>query len=239
MWEMILAGRYMMIPIGIASLVGLAVLLERLYTLRHHRIVVPEIVEAVETLRASEDFSVAYAILDRRPGPFATIVRAGLDHAEDNWQVTRDVLQEAGRQEHQHAGEGAHPDLHEVQRPEVVFGQGVDDGHEVRIGRRLVEGLVAQPVSSGDAPGPTVVGGGVDQKMAEGRDRLDLQHVEQTEQQREQEEPGNRERIAVPPSPTRGTRGIAHTDGSSRESGVSRRVTSARSVSQALHYSCR
>jgi biopolymer transport protein ExbB len=99
MWEMILAGRYMMIPIGIASLVGLAVLLERLYTLRHHRIVVPEIVEAVETLRASEDFSVAYAILDRRPGPFATIVRAGLDHADDNWQVTRDVLQEAGRQE--------------------------------------------------------------------------------------------------------------------------------------------
>ena len=99
MWEMILAGRYMMIPIGLASLVGLAVLLERLYTLRQHRIVVPEIVEAVETLRASEDFSVAYAILDRRPGPLATIVRAGLDHAEDNWQVTRDVLQEAGRPE--------------------------------------------------------------------------------------------------------------------------------------------
>jgi biopolymer transport protein ExbB len=99
MWEMILAGRYMMIPIGLASLVGLAVLLERLYTLRRHRIVVPEIAEAVETLSASEDFSVAYAILDRRPGPFANIVRAGLDHADDDWEITRDVLQEAGRQE--------------------------------------------------------------------------------------------------------------------------------------------
>jgi biopolymer transport protein ExbB len=99
MWEMILAGRYMMIPIGLASLVGLAVLLERIYTLRQHRIVVPEIAEAVETLSASEDFSVAYAILDRRPGPFANIVRAGLDHADDDWEITRDVLQEVGRQE--------------------------------------------------------------------------------------------------------------------------------------------
>ena len=29
MWEMILAGRYMMIPITLASLVGLAVIIER------------------------------------------------------------------------------------------------------------------------------------------------------------------------------------------------------------------
>ena len=98
MWEMILAGRYMMIPIALSSLVGMAVLLERLFTLRHRRIVVPEIVEAVETLSASENFAVAYAICDRWPGPFANIVRTGLDHADDNWEITRDVLQEAGRQ---------------------------------------------------------------------------------------------------------------------------------------------
>ena len=47
MWEMILAGRYMMIPITLASLVGLAVLIERVVVLRQGRIVVPEIAEAV------------------------------------------------------------------------------------------------------------------------------------------------------------------------------------------------
>ncbi|MCP4572348.1 MAG: MotA/TolQ/ExbB proton channel family protein [bacterium] len=99
MWEMILAGRYMMIPIGLASLVGLAVMLERLYVLRHHRIVVPEIAEAVETLSASQDLSVAYAICERKPGPFANIVKAGLDHADNEWLIIRDVLQETGRQE--------------------------------------------------------------------------------------------------------------------------------------------
>jgi biopolymer transport protein ExbB len=99
MWEMILAGRYMMIPISLASLVGMAVLIERIYVLRQGRIIVPEIAEAVMTLSASQDLSVAYAICDRRPGPFANLVRAGLDHADNDWTVIRDVLEETGRQE--------------------------------------------------------------------------------------------------------------------------------------------
>ena len=99
MWEMILAGRYMMIPITLASLVGMAVLIERLFVLRQGRIIVPEIAEAVMTLSASKDLSVAYAICDRRPGPFANVVQAGLDHADNDWTVIRDVLEEAGRQE--------------------------------------------------------------------------------------------------------------------------------------------
>ena len=99
MWDMIVAGRYMMIPIGIASFVGLAVIIERLLVLQKGRIVYPEIVEAVETLSAGKDLSVAYAICERKPGPFANIVRSGLDHAGNDWTIIRDVLEEAGRQE--------------------------------------------------------------------------------------------------------------------------------------------
>ena len=93
MWEMILAGRYMMIPIGIASLVGMAALIERLYVLRQGRIIVPEIAEAVMTLSASQDLSVAYAICERKPGPFANLVKTGLDHSDKDWTVMRDVLE--------------------------------------------------------------------------------------------------------------------------------------------------
>ncbi len=99
MWEMILAGRYMMIPITLASLLGMAVFIERIFVLRQGRIIVPEIAEAVMTLSASEDLSVAYAICERKPGPFANVVRAGLDHADNDWTVIRDVLEETGRQE--------------------------------------------------------------------------------------------------------------------------------------------
>lgn len=99
MWELIRSGNVMMIPIAICSLVGLAVLLERMIVLRQRRIVVPEIAEAVETLSAGSDFAVARAICGRRPGAFANIVTAGLNHAADEWQIIRDALQEAGRQE--------------------------------------------------------------------------------------------------------------------------------------------
>ncbi|MBD3222102.1 MotA/TolQ/ExbB proton channel family protein [bacterium] len=99
MWDLILAGRYVMIPIALCSLVGLAVFLERLWVLRRRRVVVPEIASAVDTLGAATDDSVAYAVCQRHPGPFANVVKAGLDHADAEWEITRDVLQETGRQE--------------------------------------------------------------------------------------------------------------------------------------------
>jgi biopolymer transport protein ExbB len=99
MWELIRAGNWLMVPIILCSLIGLAFFLDRLIALRRHRIVVPEIVEAVETLDRASDFSVAYAILDRKPGAFANLVRTGLNHAADDWEIIRDALQEAGRQE--------------------------------------------------------------------------------------------------------------------------------------------
>ncbi len=99
MLEMILAGRYMMIPIGLASLVGLTVIIERMLVLQKHKIVFPEIAGAVESMSASADLSVVRATCERHPGPFANIVMAGLDHSENDWTIIRDVLQEAGRHE--------------------------------------------------------------------------------------------------------------------------------------------
>lgn len=99
MWDMILAGRYMMIPIGLASLVGLTVIIERMLVLRRQRIIFPEISGAVDSMSASEDLSVVRSICGSHPGPFASIVLAGIEHAENDWTIIRDVLQESGRQE--------------------------------------------------------------------------------------------------------------------------------------------
>lgn len=99
LWQWIVAGRWMMIPIALASLVGLAVIIERLLVLRRGRVVVPEIAGAVDTLDSGRDLAVARALCQSRPGPFANIVTAGLDHAESDWTVIRDVLQDTGRRE--------------------------------------------------------------------------------------------------------------------------------------------
>jgi biopolymer transport protein ExbB len=99
MWELIQSGNVMMIPLGVCSLVAVAVIFERVYSLRSSKVIVSEVVGAVETLDAAQDLSVARAILERNPGPFANIVATGLDHADDDWVIIRDVLQESGRQE--------------------------------------------------------------------------------------------------------------------------------------------
>lgn len=99
MWEMILSGRYMMIPIALASLVGLTVIIERFLVLRRNRIVFPEISGAVNSMGASDDLSVMRSICEKHPGAFANIVLAGLDHADNDWTIVRDVLQETGRLE--------------------------------------------------------------------------------------------------------------------------------------------
>ena len=96
---MILSGRYMMIPIAMASLVGLTVIIERFMVLRRNRIVFPEISGAVNSLGASDDLSVMRSICEKHPGAFANIVLAGLDHADNDWTIVRDVLQETGRLE--------------------------------------------------------------------------------------------------------------------------------------------
>ncbi len=99
LWQWIVAGRVMMYPIAVASLIGLAVIIERFIVLRRSRIIVPELAAAVDMLGTSRDLSGAYALCAAKPGPFANIVRAGLDHAEADWTVIRDVLQETGRRE--------------------------------------------------------------------------------------------------------------------------------------------
>jgi biopolymer transport protein ExbB len=99
MWEMMLAGRYMMIPIGLASLVGLTVIIERFLVLQKSRILFPEISGAVNSMDASDDLSVLRSICQQHPGAFANIVLAGINHSDNDWTIIRDVLQEAGRQE--------------------------------------------------------------------------------------------------------------------------------------------
>jgi biopolymer transport protein ExbB len=99
LWHWIVAGRTMMVPIAVASFIGLAVIIERLFVLRRSRIIVPELAAAIDMLSGTRDLSAAYTLCQGRPGPFANIVKSGLDHAESDWTVIRDVLQETGRRE--------------------------------------------------------------------------------------------------------------------------------------------
>jgi len=85
-------------PLGLCSLVAATITIERLISLRRSRVLPREIIEVARAVQHGRDVSVAIDVCRRNPGPFADIVRAGLEHAAEPWGVIRDALLDAGRQ---------------------------------------------------------------------------------------------------------------------------------------------
>jgi len=99
MWEFLLRGGPIMIPLGLCSVLAATVAVERSLSLRRGRVLPREIVNVIESVEAGKDLSVAIAICERNPGVFSSITRAGLERAGEPWQSIRDAIMDAGRQE--------------------------------------------------------------------------------------------------------------------------------------------
>jgi biopolymer transport protein ExbB len=99
MLEQLLNAGYVMIPLGLASLLAGTITVERIFALRRTRVLPKEIVEVVESVRPGKDLSVAIEICRRNPGVFSDIMRCGLERSGEPWQEMRDAVVDTGRQE--------------------------------------------------------------------------------------------------------------------------------------------
>ena len=79
MIELLRSGGIVMIPLLVASIVALAVVFERLFSLRQSRVVRPEIAAVLEAAHDEEGIATILEICRLYPGPFARIVCACLD----------------------------------------------------------------------------------------------------------------------------------------------------------------
>lgn len=88
-----------MIPLLICSVLALAVIIERAINLRRDKILRPEIIKTIETIRGPEDIPYAISKCEVIPGPFSNLLRRILV----NNHLTREEkfidIQAAGRQE--------------------------------------------------------------------------------------------------------------------------------------------
>jgi biopolymer transport protein ExbB len=92
-------GGIIMIPLFMGSILGLAIVIERAFSLRTRKVLVPEIISAIDKIKSEEDVRVAERICETYPGTFANIILTALK----NQNLTRDELKETildqGRQE--------------------------------------------------------------------------------------------------------------------------------------------
>ncbi|MAE06104.1 MAG: biopolymer transporter ExbB [Nitrospinae bacterium] len=77
-WQLFTKGGYTMIPIGLCSVITVAVVIERLISLRREKILPNELVSTLENHLIRADFEESTRLCERFEVPFARVVRAGL-----------------------------------------------------------------------------------------------------------------------------------------------------------------
>ena len=97
--EWLIGGGPIMIPLLICSVLALAVIIERAINLRRDKILKPEIIRTIETIRSQKDIPSAISKCEVISGPFSNLLRRILT----NNHLTREEkfidIQAAGRQE--------------------------------------------------------------------------------------------------------------------------------------------
>lgn len=107
--EFLVAGGPIMVPIGLCSILALAVIIERSINLRRSKILVPEIVQLVETIDGPGDMDLTLKILDKNPGSFANVVRTAIENRSLSMDEVRDLVGDAGRREAKRIEKGLVP----------------------------------------------------------------------------------------------------------------------------------
>ena len=85
--------------LALCSLIAMVVTIERLIALRRGRVLPQPIVDVVDAVEPGRDLSLAVEICRRNPGVLSQVMRAGLENVDQNWEVMRDAVIDAGRQE--------------------------------------------------------------------------------------------------------------------------------------------
>ena len=97
MFDWFIKGGPIMIPLAALSIVGVAIILERLWTLRESRYLAPAEVAVVSELLSARDFNRAAAYCRDHEGPFSTLVQTLIDNRRAPYDELRELLEDTGR----------------------------------------------------------------------------------------------------------------------------------------------
>lgn len=97
--EWLMGGGPIMVPIFVCSVIALAVILERIVSLRRSRIMRSELIEVIEAVRGPEDIQVIYNRCNVIQGPFSNIIKRTISNTHLSREEKVLDIQATGRQE--------------------------------------------------------------------------------------------------------------------------------------------
>jgi biopolymer transport protein ExbB len=85
--------------LAFCSLLATVVIIERLISLRRSRVLPRQIIDVVEAIQPGRDLGMALEICRKNPGVLSDVMRAGLENVDKPWEMMRDAVIDAGREE--------------------------------------------------------------------------------------------------------------------------------------------
>jgi biopolymer transport protein ExbB len=99
MLELFERGGIMMYPLALASILALTIIIERFFSLRRNKVIIPEIINVVEQFSSFKDMELARNICAKFTGPLSTLIRTGLDNTDLDRAEIKELIEDQGRQE--------------------------------------------------------------------------------------------------------------------------------------------
>ncbi len=99
MIDILISGGPVMIPLGLLSLVALAIVLERLWVLRRTNYMKDTVITSLSQLLANRNFKSAIDYCRRHPGPFTHLVIALVENRHAPYDELKEIMEDTGRRE--------------------------------------------------------------------------------------------------------------------------------------------
>ena len=96
MWELIKSGGWIMLPIVLCSIIAVAIVIERLWTLRASRISPPSLLAQVWQCKQDQQMNQDKMTKLRAGSPLGQILAAGLANSRHGREMMKESIQEAG-----------------------------------------------------------------------------------------------------------------------------------------------
>jgi len=106
MIEIIERGGIMMYPLILASVLALAIIIERFISLRKRKVIIPEIISVVEQFSSFKDMELAKNICAKYTGPLSNLIQTGLNNTDLDRAEIKELIEDQGRQEVRHLERG-------------------------------------------------------------------------------------------------------------------------------------
>lgn len=106
MIEIFEKGGIMMYPLLLASVLALAIIIERFFSLQKRKVIIPEIISVVEQFSSFKDMELAKNICAKYNGPLSNLIQLGLENTDLERAEIKELIEDQGRQEVRHLEKG-------------------------------------------------------------------------------------------------------------------------------------